>query len=108
MVLSAMSPGELAEVISAGDERMLKSIKGIGPKAAQRIIVELKDKVFGLSVTPTTLSVSVNKELQNEAVAALSALGFSPAPSHKVVSKLLSEEPSLPIEEIIKKALKML
>ncbi len=108
MVLSAMSPGELAEVISAGDERMLKSIKGIGPKAAQRIIVELKDKVFGLSVTPTTLSVSVNKELQNEAVAALSALGFSPAPSHKVVSKLLSEEPSMPIEEIIKKALKML
>ncbi len=108
MVLSSMSPGELADVISSGDERTLKSIKGIGPKAAQRIIVELRDKVLGLNVTPTTSSVSVNKELQTAAVAALTALGFSPAPSHKVVAKLLTEEPAMPIEEIIKKALKML
>ncbi len=108
MVLSSMSPGELADVISSGNERTLKSIKGIGPKAAQRIIVELRDKVLGLNVTPATSSVSVNKELQTAAVAALTALGFSPAPSHKVVAKLLTEEPSMPIEEIIKKALKML
>ncbi len=108
MVLSSMSPGELADVISSGDERTLKSIKGIGPKAAQRIIVELKDKVFGLERTPSSSSVSMNKEVQTEAVSALTMLGFSPAPSHKVVSKLLSEEPSMPIEEIIKKALKML
>ncbi len=108
MVLSAMSPNELASVISNGDERTLKGIKGIGPKAAQRIIVELKDKVLGLSVTPATSSVSVNTELQAEAVAALTMLGFSPAPSHKVVAKLLADDPSMPIEEIIKKALKML
>ncbi len=108
IVLSAMSPNELASVISNGDERTLKGIKGIGPKAAQRIIVELKDKVLGLSVTPATSSVSVNTELQAEAVAALTMLGFSPAPSHKVVAKLLADDPSMPIEEIIKKALKML
>ncbi len=108
MVLSSMSPGELADVISTGDERTLKSIKGIGPKAAQRIIVDLRDKVLGLSIEPSSSGASVNKELQTEAVAALTMLGFSPAPSHKVVAKLLSDEPSMPIEEIIKKALKML
>ncbi len=109
MVLSAMSPGELVDTISGGDERTLKSIKGIGSKAAQRIIVELRDKVLGLNVASSTAaSSSVNKELQQEAVAALTMLGFPPAPSQKVVSKLLTEDPALPIEQLIKKALKML
>jgi len=111
MILSALSPSELVEVISTGNERVLKGIKGIGPKAAQRIIVDLKDKVLGLDITPTTTgggSVNINKEVHDEAVAALTMLGFSPAPSGKVVTKLLSEEPELPIEQVIKKALKML
>ncbi len=108
MVLSAMSPSELVEVISGGDERTLKSIKGIGPKAAQRIIVELRDKVLGLSVTPAPTGASVNKELQQEAVAALTMLGFSPAPSQKVVARLLAEDASMHVEELIKRALKLL
>ncbi|MCF0198698.1 MAG: Holliday junction branch migration protein RuvA [Bacteroidaceae bacterium] len=112
MVLSALSPAELVEAIATGNERMLKGIKGIGPKAAQRIIVDLKDKVLGLDITPTHTAggstPAVNKEVQDEAVAALTMLGFAPAPSQKVVVKLLSAQPDMKVEELIKRALKML
>ncbi len=110
MVLSALPATELANAISEGNERLLKSIKGIGPKAAQRIIVELKDKVAGLSLTPAaqTGGTGIDQEVREEAVAALTMLGFPPAPSQKVVVKLLQSEPSMPVEEVIKKALKLL
>ena len=111
MILSAFSPNELVEVISTGNDRALKGVKGIGPKAAQRVIVDLRDKILGLDITPISTSGStsvVNSEVQKEAVAALTMLGFSPAPSAKVVNKLLTEEPDIPVEQIIKKALKML
>ena len=112
MVLSAFSPSELVEIISSGNDRALKGVKGIGPKAAQRIIVDLRDKILGLDIAPTNTSMStaasVNKEVQQEAVAALTMLGFSPAPSAKVVTKLLTEEPDMAVEQIIKKALKLL
>lgn len=112
MVLSAFSPSELVDIISSGNDRALKGVKGIGPKAAQRIIVDLRDKIVSLDITPTgtggTTVPSVNKEIQQEAVAALTMLGFSPAPSAKVVTKLLTEEPDAPVELIIKKALKLL
>ncbi|MDE5980457.1 MAG: Holliday junction branch migration protein RuvA [Bacteroidaceae bacterium] len=111
MILSALSPGELVEAISQGQERTLKAIKGIGPKAAQRIIVDLKDKVLALDIRPTHTGgaeAAVPHELQQEAVAALTMLGFSPAPSQKVVQQLLRDDPSMAIEQVIKKALKML
>ena len=111
MILSAFSPAELVEVISMGNDRALKGVKGIGPKAAQRVIVDLRDKILGLDITPTntqSAATAVNQETQQEAVAALTMLGFSPAPSAKVVTKLLSENPSMPVEQIIKMALKML
>lgn len=111
MILSAFSPSELVEVISSGNDRALKSVKGIGPKAAQRVIVDLHDKILGLDITPTSTSApaaALNQETQQEAVAALTMLGFSPAPSAKVVTKLLSEDPDMAVEQIIKQALKML
>lgn len=111
MILSAFSPSELVEVISSGNDRALKSVKGIGPKAAQRVIVDLRDKILGLDITPTNTSApatALNQETQQEAVAALTMLGFSPAPSAKVVTKLLSEDPDMAVEQIIKQALKML
>lgn len=111
MILSAFTPNELVEVISTGNDRALKGVKGIGPKAAQRVIVDLRDKILGLDITPTSTSGNapiVNNEVQKEAVAALTMLGFSPAPSAKVVNKLLTKEPDMPVEQIIKKALKML
>ena len=112
MILSSMTVAELASVISEGNDKMLKSVKGIGPKAAQRIIVDLRDKIGSLGIdTPTPSAGSnmpVNKEVMDEAVAALTMLGFSPAPAHKAVQHILTDEPAAPVERVIKLALKML
>lgn len=116
MALSAFTPAELCNVIMNGEDKMLKQVKGIGPKAAQRIIVDLKDKIATLSAdagsaisTAQTAGASaVNQEVRDEAVAALTMLGFSPAPTQKVVVKILTDEPDAKVELVIKKALKML
>lgn len=115
MILSAMTTAELCNVISEGNDKMLKQIKGIGPKAAQRIIVDLRDKIGSLgidaSAAPSASSAAspgVNAEVLEEAVSALTMLGFSPAPSHKVAQQILRQEPQAPVERVIKLALKML
>ncbi len=111
MILSTLSPGEVVEAISQGKDNTLKAVKGVGPKAAQRIIMELKDKIMSLDILPAntgSVTPNVNQELQSEAVAALTMLGFSPAPSLKAVQQLLAEEPTLTVEQLIKKALKKL
>lgn len=112
VILSSMTVPELAAVISEGNDKMLKMVKGIGPKAAQRIIVDLRDKIGSLGIeaaSPTApASPVVNKEVMDEAVAALTMLGFSPAPAHKAVQKILTDEPEAPVERVIKLALKML
>ena len=112
VILSSLTVSELAGIISEGNDKMLKSVKGVGPKMAQRIIVELHDKIGSLGIQAASPSVSaapvVNKEVLDEAVAALSMLGFSPAPTHKVVQKILTDEPDAPVERVIKLALKML
>lgn len=110
MILSALSPKELCGVISSGNDKLLKSVKGIGLKTAQRIIVDLKDKIAASGMeTVSTEALSVtNTEIHDEAVAALTMLGFAQAPSQKVVSAILKEEPSAPVEKVIKLALKRL
>lgn len=115
MILSAFTPAELAAVIRDENVRMLKSVKGIGPKAAQRIIVDLKDKIAlgwgdteGGAVSAAPALASATKEVVDEAVAALTMLGFPPAPTQKTVLHLVKEDPTLPVEQIIKLALKML
>ena len=116
VILSSMTVPELAGVISEGNDKMLKSVKGIGPKAAQRIIVELRDKIGSLGIDGArsegqgagASGTVINKEVLDEAVAALSMLGFSPAPAHKAVQKILSDEREAPVERVIKLALKML
>ena len=113
MILSASSPAELCNIIANGDERMLKSVKGIGLKTAQRIIVDLRDKIVSsgianelhVSEQPSTM---VNNSVKDEAVQALTMLGFSPAPSSKVVIAILKEQPELPVEQVIKLALKLI
>ncbi|MBR5541657.1 MAG: Holliday junction branch migration protein RuvA [Bacteroides sp.] len=113
MILSALSPAELCNVISSGNEKLLKGVKGIGLKTAQRIIVDLKDKIVttnGLEVisgSMTTLSPA-HSEVHDEAIAALTMLGFAQAPSQKVVTAILKEEPELTVEKVIKLALKRL
>lgn len=113
MILSAFTPADLANIVQSEDVRSLKSVKGIGPKAAQRIIVDLKDKIapfVGASNSGTTTDggVTVSSAVVDEAVQALAVLGFSPAPTQKVVMQIVKEAPEFPVEGIIKKALKML
>lgn len=114
MILSSMTVAELAGVISEGNDKMLKQVKGIGPKAAQRIIVDLRDKIGSLGIdavrtgAATAAGPAVNKEVMDEAVAALTMLGFSPAPANKAVQQILTAEPQAPVERVIKLALKML
>ena len=101
MILSALSPSELCNVISSGNEKLLKTVKGIGLKTAQRIIVELKDKIVSTGIdaaAPVSTAVTnLQTEVYEEAVAALTMLGFAPAPSPKVVAALLKEEPDAPV-----------
>ena len=114
MILSSLTPVELCGVIAGGDERTLKGVKGIGLKTAQRIIVDLKDKVSnselafqvpGLDHVPAD---DIDKEVRNEAVGALTMLGFSPAPSAKVVNEVMRAQPGLPVEQVVKLALKQI
>ena len=110
MILSALSPAELVNVISTENANMLKTVKGIGLKTAQRVIVDLKDKIKTGAVAGATgtLLPAMNAEVQEEAVAALTMLGFAAAPSQKVVLAILKEEPDAPVEQVIKLALKRL
>lgn len=116
LILSSMSPAELCNAIVSGDERLLKAVKGIGPKAAQRIILELKDKIVQSGLTDelqvatgrSDQGVAVNKEVRDEAIGALTMLGFSPAPTAKVVNEILRQSPDLAVEQVVKQALKMI
>lgn len=114
MILSEMTPADLCGVISSGNEKMLKMVKGIGLRTAQRIIVDLKDKIADFDIVGEIpadkggASSQVNKEVKDEAVGALTMLGFAPAPSAKVVVAILTEQPSLPVEQVVKLALKQI
>ena len=112
MILSALSPAELCNVISSGNDKLLKGVKGIGLKTAQRIIVDLKDKIAttgGETVSGSAATLSpAHSEVYEEAIAALTMLGFAQAPSQKVVTAILKEEPGLTVEKVIKLALKRL
>lgn len=112
MILSALTPTELCNVISSGNDKLLKTVKGIGLKTAQRIIVDLKDKIAALGLGNASgaaeLPMNLQNEIVDEAVAALTMLGFSAAASQKVVHAILKEEPDSPVEKVIKLALKRL
>lgn len=115
MILSALSPAELVNVISTENANLLKTVKGIGLKTAQRVIVDLKDKIkTGAATAGSTMGTfsgmlsAANAQVQEEAIAALTMLGFAQAPSQKVVMAILKEEADAPVEQVIKLALKRL
>lgn len=113
MILSSASPSELCNAISTGNERVLKSVKGIGLKTAQRIIVDLKDKILSLGIAQevsagTAADSTIPVDVRDEAVAALTMLGFSPAPTAKVVTAILTDNATLPVEQVVKLALKQI
>ena len=101
MIISSVAPPELANIISSGNERALKSVKGIGLKTAQRIIVDLRDKIVALGIQSEVPAgggslVNVNNEVRDE------------APTAKVVTAILREQPDLPVEQVVKLALKQI
>ncbi len=113
MVLSSFSVTETVGIITDDNDRLLSTVKGLGKKTAQKIILELKDKVASLGIqsqmayqsSPTSV---INKEVHDEAVEALKMLGFPPVPISRVVKTVLTDEPDAPVEKVIKLALKML
>lgn len=113
MMLSGMSVPELCNAISTGNARLIQNVKGIGKMTAQRIIVDLKEKIVSLGIAEEIpsggqISVPVNNQVKDEAVSALTMLGFAPAPSQKVVLAILQEQPDVPVEQVVKLALKMI
>lgn len=113
MMLSGMSVSELCAAISTGNAKLIQSIKGIGKMTAQRIIVDLRDKIVALGITSEIpaggqIAAPVNNEVRDEAVSALTMLGFAPAPTQKVVVQILQEQPTLPVEQVVKLALKQI
>ena len=113
MILSSLSVSELCNAISTNNERVMKSVKGIGLKTAQRIIVDLRDKIVALGIAEelpvgSTVAAPVNNQVKDEAVSALTMLGFAPAPTQKVVLQILQEQPDLPVEQVVKLALKQI
>ena len=110
MIQSTYSPAELRNIIGTGNAVLLKNVKGLGLKTAQKIIVELSGKMVELKIDDKGAagSIAVDNELLDEAVAALTMLGFQKGASEKVVKRLLKENPEMRIEEIIRLALKQL
>jgi Holliday junction DNA helicase RuvA len=122
MIMSAYSAAEIRQIIATGNARALSQVKGLGPKTAQRIIVDLKDKVLKIDLgsqasqgslegPASGYSLEVQGEdsaVKQEAVSALVMLGFAAAASGKVVDKILKAAPESSVEQVIKQALKML
>jgi len=110
MIMSSYSAQEIQEMIATGNVSALNAIKGIGTKTAQRIIVDLKDKIVKGVGGSDLLNLIPNEqtEQKEEAVSALVMLGFAAAASQKTVERILKEQPTLKVEQLIKLALKMM
>ncbi|UNY99260.1 Holliday junction branch migration protein RuvA [Zhouia spongiae] len=106
-MLSSMTPTQIRDAIAAGDAATVQSIKGIGAKTAQRVILDLKDKVlkvFGID----EVSVVPDNTSKEEALSALEVLGYARKQAERVVNKIVKSEPNLSVEVLIKEALKNL
>jgi len=107
MMLSSLSPGEIEKAIAGSDVNILKSVKGIGLKTAQRIIVDLKDKI-GKQSGNSELFTLADNTTREEALSALVMLGFAKSAVAKVLDKIVRDEKNLTVEDMIKRALKNL
>lgn len=109
-ILSAFTVNELCEAIATGNEVAIKSVKGIGLKTAQRLIVDLKDKIKGIGSSSGTavLPATADNDVMEGAVAALVMLGFPSTAANKAVQSIMKSEPGMSIEQVIKQALKLL
>ncbi len=106
-MLSAMTPKQVREAIASGDVAKIQSIKGIGLKTAQRVIIDLKDKILKV-YDMDEVSISQNNTSKDEALSALDVLGFNKKQAERVVDKVISTQPNAKVETLIKEALKNL
>lgn len=107
VMLSYLNPDEIVSAISTENIHSLKAVKGIGLKTAQRIIIELKDKI-GKLAEPTQILISADNTIRNEALSALVMLGFVKRDAEKAVNRIIQEQPGITVESLIKQALKSL
>ncbi|AGC76203.1 Holliday junction DNA helicase subunit RuvA [Nonlabens dokdonensis] len=106
-MLSSLEPNQIAQAIASGDARTIQSVKGIGAKGAQRVILDLKDKILQVLDNPE-LTVVASNTGREEALSALETLGYMRKQAQKVVDKILSSQPDATTEQLIKQALKQL
>lgn len=107
MIMSSLTIPEIQEIILSGNVNSLKAVKGIGQKTAERIIVELKDKIGRVGTSDSSIFIKENP-IKSEAVSALVMLGFNQQLSQKTVDKIYKENPNATLEQLIKMALKMI
>lgn len=106
-MLSSMSPKQVTEAIASGDVATIQSVKGIGAKTAQRVIIDLKDKIMK-TFDMDEVSITQNNTNKNEALSALDVLGFTRKQTERLVDKIINSQPDVSVEAIIKQALKNL
>jgi holliday junction DNA helicase RuvA len=107
MMLSSLTPDEVIAAITSGNADELKAVKGIGAKTAQRIIIDLRDKLVKMPEGSQIL-ISTDNTLRNESLSALVMLGFAKKDAEKIISKIIKENPEATVEHVIKTALKRL
>ncbi len=105
MILSSMTSQEVKQSILSGNAEVLKSIKGIGAKSAQRIIIDLKDKVGKAIDASAELIIGQDNTLKKEALSALEILGFAKKQSEKVIDRIIKKDNNITVEQLIKEAL---
>ena len=108
MILSTYSPRELQGIITSGNAVLLKNVKGLGLKTAQKIIVELSGKLTGLAEGDTQAIPSAGGEALGEALSALVMLGFAKAPAEKALLGIMRDNPAVSFEDLLRMALKIL
>lgn len=108
MILSSLSPKETKQAILGGDVNTLKSVKGIGAKSAERIIIDLRDKIGKVEGANDSISLTQNNTIKDEALSALVMLGFAKNSAEKALTKIMATEDNLSVEQLIKQTLKNL
>ena len=107
LILSSLTVSELSNAIANDDVKTIQSVKGIGAKTAQRIVIDLKDKLKKIDIQTEIFSVP-NNTIRTEALSALTILGFNKAAIEKALDKILKQNPDATVEALIKEALKIL
>jgi Holliday junction DNA helicase RuvA len=107
VMLSSMSPEEIQHAIASGNVALIKKVKGIGIKTAERVIIDLRDKILK-TVDIDTISMDSNNTIREESLSALDVLGFARKQTERVIENILKENPKLDVKSLIKQALKNL